>query len=530
MIASWRLLGELLRSTRRARSLVALSIALATLAGLCGVALMGSSGRLLSRAAEMPPIMHLNVTIVIVRACGLGRGAFRYAERLVSHELALRLQSALRLDTYRALSATTLLGRRRGDLLVRIVADVEAIQDLLLRVLLPFASAGILAVATSLFLGVLDPVAGLACAVSATLAGVVLPLLAAYASRRADRDTIPARGELADRVREISRAAEDLAAYGDTRAIDAALAVDARLTHAEERAAMVRGAAAAGQVLAAGLSVIVSLWAGTQAVTAGTLDRVDLAVLVLTPLALHDLFGPLIQAAQTATRTRTALDRVRAVLTEEPVGVGDALATDLAASPRLALTDVTVGWPGHGPLLSGLDLSVAPGEKVALVGRSGRGKSTVAATALGLIPPLAGTVTRDGSVGYLAQDAHVFNTSVAENVRIGDKDATDDQIRAALAAAGLDLDLDRIVGEAGSAVSGGEARRLAMARLLVGQRQCWILDEPTEHLDAETATSLLTDLYAAAGDAPMLVITHDPRVMATCDRVVDLDALAVDPA
>ena len=183
-----------------------------------------------------------------------------------------------------------------------------------------------------------------------------------------------------------------------------------------------------------------------------------------------------------------------------------------------------VGWPGASPLVTGLSFSVGPGERVALVGPSGVGKTTLAATLLGLIPPLSGRAEASGRVGYLAQDAHVFSTSVAENVKIGKRDASDDEVAAALAAAGLALDPGRLVGELGAPLSGGEARRLAASRVLVGEFGTLILDEPSEHLDAQTASALLDDLWASAGDRPLLAITHDPDVIARCDRVVRLDA------
>ncbi|PID98423.1 MAG: thiol reductant ABC exporter subunit CydC, partial [Actinomycetales bacterium] len=146
----------------------------------------------------------------------------------------------------------------------------------------------------------------------------------------------------------------------------------------------------------------------------------------------------------------------------------------------------------------------------------------IAATLMGVIPPIAGEAAAAGRVGYLAQDAHIFATTVSENVLIGNKDASKEQIVAALKQAGLSLNPDRLIGEAGSTLSGGEARRLALARLLVGQRDSWILDEPTEHLDQATAAALMADVWAAVGDHPVLVITHDPDVMADCDRVVKL--------
>lgn len=512
----------LMAEVPRARFLFALSLFLQFLTAVCAVGLMGAAAWLLSRAAEQPPMMYLMIIIVIVRACGTLRAVFRYTERITSHSLALRMQSVLRIRTYARLAATTLLGRRRGDLLVRVVKDVEAIQDLVVRVALPFASAGLITVATSIAMTILSPIAGIALFVSAVLAGVVVPYFAQRASRRADAETAPARGELADRAREINRAAYDLAAYGDAGRTEALLAVDARLRQAEERAAVVRGVAAGAQVLAAGFAMVVALAVGVPAVAAGDLSRVALAPLVLVPVALHEVLSTLTQAAQTYTRAKAGLNRVAEVLNAATIGRGDRAAGVESAAPALVVRDASVGWPDEAPVLTGVNLEVSSGERVALVGPSGIGKTTVAATLMGLIPPVAGEVRAEGTLGYLAQDAHIFNTSVAENVKIGDKDATEDEIEQALVRAGLHLDPQRIVGEEGAMLSGGEARRVALARVLVGRHQCWILDEPTEHLDAHTAEALMTDIWAVSAGAPVLVITHDPRVIERCDRVVRL--------
>lgn len=513
------------REVPRARVLFGTGLFLHFMTSLAAVTLMGASAWLLSRAAEHPPVLYLIVIIVIVRACGLFRAVFRYAERIVSHTLALRMQSLLRIRTYARLASTTLLGRRRGDLLVRVVKDVEAIQDLIVRVALPFASAALISLVASIAMTILSPVAGITLFASAILAGVVIPIIARRASARADAETVPLRGQLADRVREVNRASYDLAAYGDTVRVNALLEVDDALRRAEERAAVVRGFAAGAQVLAAGIAIIVALAVGVPAVAAGDLPRVALGTLVLVPIALHELLSTLTQAAQTLTRAQSALARVAQVLDAPTIGRGDRETVTPAAKPVLALTDAAVGWPGEGPVLSGIDLDVRPGERVALVGPSGVGKTTIAATLMGLIPPMAGEVRVEGTIGYLAQDAHIFNTSIAENVKIGNRDATDLDLAAAMDRAGLGaLQPGRIVGEEGSMLSGGEARRVALARVLIGHHQSWILDEPTEHLDAQTADALMADIWAASEGAPVLVITHDPRVIERCDRVVRLGA------
>ncbi len=497
---------------------------LAFLATGSSVALMAVSAWLLSRAAEMPPVLSLYAPATAVRAFGIGRGAFRYAERLAGHDVALRLQSALRLETYGRLARTTLLGRRRGDLLTRVIADVESIQDLVVRVWLPFASSALVVLATAGVLSILSPGAALVLLVTSAVAGLLVPALARRASSRSDAAMLPLRGRLAESVHAIARTAPDLIAYGADRAWLARFQeIDADLRRATDRSALVRGVASGVQVLAAGTAVIGALVIGGGQVAGGTLAPVMLAVLVLTPLALHEALANLIASAQTQTRARAALDRVGEVLDAPPVGSGDR--ADLGAPvawPGLRLDGLAAGWPGNAPVVTGLSLTVEPGEKVALVGPSGIGKTTIAATVLGLIPPVAGEIEIAGRVGYLAQDAHLFTTTIDENVRIGNRDATHAQVVDALARAGLDLDPSRIVGEAGATLSGGEARRVALARILVGDYQVLILDEPTEHLDAATATALVDDLWTTSADRPVLVITHDPALIARCDRVIEL--------
>ncbi|MHB1009519.1 MAG: thiol reductant ABC exporter subunit CydC [Propionibacteriaceae bacterium] len=524
MRSGWqRLVADLLRSVPRGRLLLVVSVVLAAAASGASVALLGVSAWLISKAAEHPSFLDLSVAAVGVRFFGISRGVFRYTERLVGHDLALRMQSALRLRTYTTLARTTLIGRRHGDMLVRMVADVEAVQDVVVRVVLPFASAVVVMVGTVTMLARFSLGSAAVLLVTAVVAGLVLPAWAQLVSRDADAGAVPLRGELADQVRQTALVAVDLVAYD---ADDAALArlddLDAQLRAAERRATAVRAWAAAGQVVAAGTAVLAALWIGGAAVASGDLAPRLLAVLVLTPLALHEVLGSLAQAAQTLTRAQAALERVVEVLEAEPVGRGDAPLGDASQHPSVRARDLSVGWPGSGPVLTGITFDVAAGESVAVVGPSGVGKTTLAATVLGLIPPVAGEVATTGRVGYLAQDAHLFATTVAENVRIGNKDASDQEVAAALDQAGLPLAPDRVVGELGATLSGGEARRLALSRLFAGSYDVLVLDEPTEHLDAPTADALLDDLWSRIGHRALLVVTHDERVVARCHKVVRL--------
>ena len=519
-----RLIRMLFHDVPDAPVRLALSLLLSFLATFASVALMGVSAWLLSRAAEHPPVLYLEVAAVLVRALGISRGVFRYLERLVGHDVALRMQGALRLETYDRLARTTLLGSRRGDLLSRVIADVEAIQDLVVRIWIPFAAAALVITATSTGIAMLSPGSAMVLLASAILAGLVVPALAQKASRKADAKAVPLRGELASATHELARTTADLVAYGaDTAALDNLAAIDAQLRQIEERASWVRGIAAASQAFAAGASVIAALIIGGRQVADGTLPPVMLAVLVLTPLALHEAMASLTESAQRYTRAKVALVRVQEVIYAPAVGRGDVPGeAAVVADPSLTLTNVSAGWPGLSPLMTGFNLDIRPGEKVALVGPSGVGKTTLAATILGLIPAQAGTIDVRGRLGYLAQDAHIFATTIAENVRLGNPRANDEEVHAALARAGLALDPTRMLGELGSAVSGGEARRIALARLFVDDYQVLILDEPSEHLDAHTASALLDDIWATTTDRPMLVITHDAAVIERCDRTVRL--------
>lgn len=498
------------------------AVGLGVLAQGAAVGLLATSAWLLSRAAEHPPVLYLLVAVVAVRALGLGRGIFRYLERLVGHDVALRAQAALRLDSYRALARTSWLGRRGGDLLSRMINDVEAVQDVVVRVIVPIAGATLVIIGAQTMITVLAPAAGLVTLVCVAATAGVVPLLAGRLSAGLDGRVAALRGALAEAVAEATEAAPDLIAYGPQLALDRIRRADARLRRAEERAALAQGVAAAGQALGTGAAVIGALLLGSAGLAAGSVPPVQLAVLTLTPLALAEVIAAIPPALQALARARAALGRVRQVIEAPPVGSGDrppAVPTDL---PGVRLRDVTAGWP-HGPVVAtGLDLDLRPGDRVGLVGPSGSGKTTVAATIMGLIPARAGTVEVRGRVGYLAQDAYLFDTTVAENLRLGRRDADDQELIKVLGRVGLDLAPDRLVGVHGSRLSGGEARRLALARTLLTEPDVLILDEPTEHLDAPTADRLLADLDRLTADTAVLMITHDPRLAARCDRLIDL--------
>jgi len=519
-----RLVFSLLDSVKGAKTRLFLAILFAAFASAAAVCLMGVSAWLISKAAQRPPFMELSVAAVGVRFFGISRGVFRYVERLVGHDVALSMQSALRLKTYQALARTTLLGRKQGDLLVRVVSDVGAIEDIVVRIVQPFLAASLVVVGVCVMLARFSVTASLVILASAIIGGLIVPWLTGRVSLKADEQAVPLRGELGVVVHNLSRNAVDLTAYGaQTRALKKMSVIDLALRRTEERSAWAQGIGAGLQTIAAGIGFVGGLWIGAVAVANGTMGDRLLAVLVLTPLALHEVFATFAQAAQTWTRARVALNRVNAILEAPPVGHGDVEVRDANEVPTLTCRNLTIGWPGYPPVAGGLEMDLAPGEAVGVMGPSGVGKTTLAATIMGLIPPVSGELATTGRIGYLAQDAHIFTTTIAENVRIGNKDATNDEVILALAEAGLEMDLDREVGEMGVGLSGGEARRLALARLFVGDYRLLILDEPTEHLDRETADALMDEVFDGVARRPVVVISHDESVAARCDRVLLMD-------
>jgi len=539
------------RLLRSASAPAAGGLMLAVLAGVgaagAGVGLMATSAWLISRAALHPPVLHLMVAIVAVRAFGISRGALRYAERLAGHDAALRVLGRLRVRIFtrlEALAPAGLAGFRRADLARRLAADVDAVLDMLTRVVLPYTVAGIVGLGSVALVATMSPIAGAALAAGLLTVGVGVPVLQSAAARRADGRLAPLRGDLATATVDLLHGLSDLIAYGATEARLARLAsVDARLRQAEQRSSATAGISAAITALATGLSLLAGLAAGAVAVRSGVLPGELLAVIVLTPLAVFEAAAGLPVAAQRFAGARASLRRLAEVLaTPDPVEV-PADPVEVPEGPHtLRVEAVSAGWTPGRTAVRDVSFDLVPGARIALTGPSGSGKSTIAALLVRFLDPTGGRITLDGVdlrriapdrvreiVGYLPEDAYLFDTTIAANLRIARPDATAGDLRAVLGQARL-LDwvdslsdgLDTLVGEHGTALSGGQRRRLALARALLADFQVLILDEPTEHLDDETAAALTHDLLAAAGTRCVLLITHRADVAGAVDEVITL--------
>ena len=517
---------------------------LGLLAQLSAIGLLLTSAWLISRAAEHPPVLYLMVAIVAVRAFGVARSVLRYGERLMTHDAAFRLLGARRLEVYEALDAAAPVGlptSRRGDVVHRVVQDVDAVQDGILRVRIPHSVALFSSFAVAGMVLWIDRPTGIILMAAIFVLVAVIPAVTRYAD--VEDTTVALRGDLAVEISVALTAAPDLIAFGATDVVrERVELLDRRLAAAQRRHVWLNGLSAALVVIVLGAVVAVAARLGMAAVADGSLPRVLLAVLVLAPLALVEPLSQLGPIAQTAQRVRSSLERVRELESVTSAVVEPVAPATLPARWDLELRDLVFGWDGH-PVALPVMLSLEQGGVLGITGSSGSGKTTLAWTLLRLINAQSGMTLLGGvdtglihgddvrrRIGLLEQDAHVFNTSVRENLLIGKPDAGDPDLMIALEQAGLSAfvaslpdGLDTMVGENGSSLSGGERQRLAIARMLLGNRSILIFDEPTEHLDHLAAEALLDDILSLSPAHSMIVISHAPDVLARLERVIQLD-------
>ncbi|WP_097962722.1 thiol reductant ABC exporter subunit CydD [Streptomyces sp. or20] len=545
-----RVLARVREAAGAQRGRLTLALLLGSLAVGSAVGLMAVSGWLISRASEEPPVMYLMMAVTATRAFGIGRAVFRYAERLVSHDAVLKLLAELRVAVYRGLERIApggLRTTRRGDLLSRLVADVDALQDYWLRWLLPVGTAVVVGTAAAGFTGWLLPEAGVILAVGLLVAGVGVPLVSGACARRTERQLAPARAALATRVADLLGSTAELTVAGALPARQTRLrAADTLLTRIASRAAAATALGGGLSALVCGLTVVAAATVAVPAVQDGRLSGVALAVVVLTPLAAFEAVTGLPLAVQYRQRVARSAERVFEVLDAPvPVREPETPAEEPASPFPLEVRGLSARYPGarHDALAS-LDLTLTRGRRIAVVGPSGSGKTTLAQVLLRFLDASSGTYRLGGveasaldsdtvrrSVGLCAQDAHVFDSSIRENLRLARPGATDAELRDALSRArlldwvlALPEELDTPVGEHGARLSGGQRQRLALARALLADFPVLVLDEPAEHLDLPTADALTADLLDATRGCATVLITHRLTGLDTVDEVLVLDA------
>jgi len=455
------------------------------------IGLLTTSAYLISEAALHPPILDLTVAIVGVRFFGISRAVFRYLERIVSHDLSLRLLADLRTRLVRAihrLGPAGVASFRAGDLVGRVIDDVDEIQHVFVRVAAPPLVAIVIALVTALFALIWLPVSTVTILVPFLIAAIFVPWITRWAGAKAGRGVADQRGRMIGQTVEIIEGAPVIVALGEEdRLLAVAMESADRVAAAERRTAWLHGFGDAAILVLVGVALVGTLWVSAVAVEAGTLDGVMVAVLVMLAITPFEAVAPLPGAFERLGRSLGAADRLFEVIDAEsptaPPGSPRAIPDDTTLRVEGAVVTTDTGRRILGPI----DLSIGPTQRIGIIGETGAGKTTLAHVLCRFRDPDGGTVSvgdvdladvaRDdlrAFVGYEDDRSFLFRGSILGNVRISDSDVSEDEVRAVIDRVGLGPWIDALpdglqtdVGEGGEAVSGGQRRRLALARALL---------------------------------------------------------------
>ncbi|MBN9224029.1 MAG: thiol reductant ABC exporter subunit CydC [Microbacterium sp. SCN 70-27] len=525
------------------------------------VALLACSAWLIVRASEQPPVMYLSAAVVGVRAFALSRAAFRYTERLASHDAALRQLAVTRTDLVRRvipLAPDGLARTKRGSVLGALVDDVDELQNLPLRVVLPLVSSAAVALGAVVLVAFVWWPAALTLLGCLAVAALVALAWGWASGSRAERSIAPLRARLADAVLDHLGSLDVLVAYGAAaQSAERITAADAALRRAVTRRAGAQAGSTALVSVCAGAASLLAVVVGAPAFSDGEITGPAFAVAVLVPMAVFEVFASVPAAASAWRQVRAAATRIaESVPDAVPAGIpSESAPAATGAGPALGdglvLSGVAAHWPTlandpHGaasePVLRGVDLAVRPGERVLVVGSSGAGKTTLAHVLVRFLSPSAGRYTIGGvdvaslnpddvreTVGLCEQQPMLFDEDIRQNLLFAREGAADAELEAVLERVGLGDwlrergGLDARVGERGALVSGGQAQRIALARALLHGFPVLVLDEPTAGVDADASDALLTDLLAAVGDdRAVVLISHVAVPAGLVDRTVRL--------
>lgn len=552
-MTNFRYIRDLLRLAGVTRGQLAVAIAAGSVTLISALSLTVLSGWLITRAWEMPPVLELGVAVTAVRALGISRAVFRYLDRLISHKLALGALTKLRSRIFDAIAwDSSGKGRAhmqtRGDGLVRLVSDTDRVTDLIVRTLVPVGVAAVLSLVAVIMAGLLHPLAAVFMVIGFILTGVVTPWLATLASRRGRH--VEAEDDLILRIDEaLSHRAEfEAAGLGEEHA-EATRQASARFSEASVEA---ESSEALGQGIHTWATGITAAAVLILAVLTYPGEPVWLGMLTMLPLAAFEAHGQLAKAAvhadEASRSARRLVDLTGGQVPAEPVSHDRvALRSPAIVARNLRCQYGEATW----------DFTLEPGARMVVRGPSGSGKTTLLHTIGGLVPKKSGQLTIGGhdvgdidddtlhtTVRVHAEDEWVFATTIAENVRVANPAASDELIDECLAAVGLDTwvatlpdGADTVLADGSGSLSSGQRRRLLLARALSSTAPVLLIDEPTEHLDAESTERILNmllnqQLPGARAERSVILVTHEETTLPSISmtRGADAVSLSVLPA
>ncbi|MEW2010749.1 thiol reductant ABC exporter subunit CydC [Microbacterium sp. NPDC078814] len=518
------------------------------LSAAAAVSLLAVSGWLIVSASIVDSLVPLSIAVVGVRFFAVTRAVTRYLERLSGHDAALRQLATTRSDMVRRLiplSPAGLGATDRGQVLAALVDDVENLQNLPLRVVQPLAASGVVALGAVGFLAFVSPPAALTLAVCLLVAALAAVGLGWIFGSRAEAAVSARRAEVSAALVDYFGSLDVLLAFGaESQARERIRVADAALRRVVGRASLAQAVAAGVVSLMAGAASVWALAVAAPGLATGAIDAPWLAVAVLVPMVVFEVFGAVPIAAASWRSVRSSAERIVDVLPEQmPPELRTDAGEDVAVDgvPALTLRGATAHWPGGAAALTGVDLDLAPGERVLVSGASGAGKSSLAAALVGFLrvdgeyrigdldaAALSGPSLRR-VVGLCEQQPQLFDEDVRQNLLFARDTATDEELLAVLDRVGLAAwvrergGLDARVGDRGALVSGGQAQRIALARALLRGFPVLVLDEPTAGVDPEASDALLRDLLQATGEQSVLLISHVAPPAGTVDRAVRIE-------
>jgi ATP-binding cassette subfamily C protein CydC len=519
--------------------------------GLCtvvaGIGLLGTSAYLISAAALHPSIADLQVAIVGVRFFGISRAAFRYGERLVSHSVNLRLVSSLRswfFEKIQSGDVNKIVVFKSGDLLDRVLHNLETLENFYVRVISPYIVFLVITTCASIFLGHYRAAFGWILFIGLIVCGIVLPFFALVLTRRPSKIAQQRYSEYSSSIVETLDGLEELTAFGSNRLIlEDIIRKSEKLSRANNAISFRLNVSNGFSLLFANLTILGILYMGIPLVHGDVISGIILAVVIQVAAASFEATNTLPTAAQQLTQSITAANHLFAI---EETSLRNKTLSDFPSidKPRsIKVENLSYRAPDGGFSLDGISFDLNRGKKIAIVGPSGAGKTSLVELFLKLIQPDNGKIFIDGietikipaeeirkHIGVLGTDDYLFNSSLKENLLLAKPEAPDSELISSLEKVGLSdwykalpNGLNSWLGNHGASVSGGEYQRLMMARIFLRNCPILLLDEPFVHLDSSIKKELYEMVSTHFSESGILWVSHEYLFMEKMDEILYIE-------